>query len=60
LLAIALVAVAQNMGNVLQAALAIFGLIGVPIFAMFVIGMFIPTINAKVSYSIITIHYESQ
>jgi sodium-coupled monocarboxylate transporter 8/12 len=53
LLAIALVAVAQNMGNVLQAALAIFGLIGVPVFAMFVIGMFIPTINAKVSHHFI-------
>ncbi len=49
-MAIALVAVAQNMGNVLQAALAIFGLIGAPIFAMFIIGMFIPTVNAKVSY----------
>jgi len=55
-LAIALVAVAQNMGNVLQAALAIFGLIGAPIFAMFVLGMFIPTINPKVYYYYFTIH----
>lgn len=47
LLSIALVAVAQEMGNVLTAALALFGLLAAPVLALFVLGMFFPSANAK-------------
>ena len=47
LLSIALVAVAERMGNVLTAALAIFGLLGAPVFALFVLGMFFTSANKK-------------
>ncbi|RWS02291.1 sodium-coupled monocarboxylate transporter 1-like protein, partial [Dinothrombium tinctorium] len=46
LVAIALVAVAQQMGNVLNAALSLFGLLGSPVFALFITGMFIPFVNS--------------
>ncbi|KAI1293058.1 Sodium-coupled monocarboxylate transporter 1 [Halotydeus destructor] len=47
LLSIALVAVAERMGNVLTAALALFGLLGAPVLSLFVLGMFFTSTNAK-------------
>jgi len=38
LLSIALVLVAQHLGNILQAAIALFGLIGSPVFGLFILG----------------------
>ncbi|RWS29320.1 sodium-coupled monocarboxylate transporter 1-like protein, partial [Leptotrombidium deliense] len=47
ILAIGMVGIAQLMGNVLQAALGLFGLLGCPIFALYIVGMFIPFISSK-------------
>ncbi|CAG2171216.1 unnamed protein product [Oppiella nova] len=47
LLSIALVLLAQQMGNILQAAIALFGLLGSPVFGLFILGMFVPTANSK-------------
>ncbi|CAG2172622.1 unnamed protein product [Oppiella nova] len=47
LLSIALVLLAQQMGNILQATTALFGLLGSPVFGLFILGMFVPTANSK-------------
>jgi len=45
-LTFALVFVAENLGNVLSAALGIFGMIGGPLLGMFTLGMFFPWANS--------------
>lgn len=47
LLTFALVFVAEQLGNVLSAALGIFGMVGGPLLGVFTLGMFFPWANSK-------------
>ncbi|CAG2113830.1 unnamed protein product, partial [Medioppia subpectinata] len=47
LLSILLVLVAQQMGNIIQATITLFGLLGSPVFGLFTLGMFVPAANPK-------------
>ncbi|XP_067120884.1 sodium-coupled monocarboxylate transporter 1-like [Centruroides vittatus] len=46
IVAILLVLVARQMGNILSAAISIFGMVGGPMLSMFTMGMFFPWINS--------------
>ncbi|KAG7158326.1 Sodium-coupled monocarboxylate transporter 2-like 2 [Homarus americanus] len=59
LLTFALVFVAEQLGNILNAALSIFGVVGGPLLGVFTLGMFFPWANSTVAKASGQIHLPS-